>query len=100
MACGRGVRGAGAQGKSGFQRKGFLQRQTLRDILWMVAKSRNRTTGIRNPGVLMIPLELPTNNGFKHAFQVVQDFVHPQYGPTGEFPRFPFVTHYSGDWKH
>ena len=28
---------------------------------------------------VMIPLQMPPNNGFNHGFKVVQDFVHPQH---------------------
>ena len=32
----------------------------------------------QKPRFLMIPLQIPANNGFNHGFKVVQDFIHPQ----------------------
>ena len=36
------------------------------------------THHLRTPR-MVVPLQLPTNNGFNHGFKVVQDFVHPPY---------------------
>ena len=50
-----------------------LMRPYLQEvILWMDEIVHQ----LRNPG-MMIPLQIPTENGC-HGFKVVQDFVHPQ----------------------
>ena len=40
-----------------------------RILLWMVAKSRSRTTEVRSPGMIGFPnANTATNNGFNHGF--------------------------------
>ena len=60
------------------------------------SKTRSHTVDGRNPAPpnpgMMIPLSIPTNNGFNHGFQVVRNAFRPSTAPTSEnpHPRIPF----------